>query len=293
MEPTDLSAVEELSAEAFLHSDRARTGPGDAEPVRRSPEKTRAWLARTEHLIRHDGPGCWVAEVAPGSPPVGMVTSLVREGTWMLATFAVSPELQSRGLGAWLLQHALGHGDPEGRAMLSGSPDPRAAHRYLAAGFDLHPQLELRGLVDRSAIPAGAAAAVRPGDDADLDLLEAADRATRGVSRGVDHPLLRGMHDLIVTDEHHGPGSGYAYLDLSGQVLALAATTDQAAERLLWAALAAAPADRVWALRHVTAANPWAIRIGDRAGLSLSTRGYLGLRRMAPPQRYLHHGSLL
>ncbi len=46
-------------------------------------------------------------------------------------------------------------------------------------------------------------------------------------------------------------------------------------------------------MRHVTAANAWAVEVAMTARLDLHTDGYLGLRGLAPPAPYLHHGSLL
>lgn len=47
------------------------------------------------------------------------------------------------------------------------------------------------------------------------------------------------------------------------------------------------------AVAHVTAANQWALDVGMAARLSVGTAGYLGVRGMAPPAAYIHHGALL
>ena len=53
--------------------------------------------------------------------------------------------------------------------MLSASSDPKAVRRYHVAGFEMHPQMFLTGIVDRSAIP--AIDKVREGSAADIDLM--------------------------------------------------------------------------------------------------------------------------
>ncbi len=76
---------------------------------------------------------------------VGMATSFVRDKTWCLATYAVRPDQQSRGIGKQLLAAALHHGRGCLRGMLSASSDPSAVRRYRQAGFSLHPQMFLTG----------------------------------------------------------------------------------------------------------------------------------------------------
>ena len=87
-------------------------------------------------------------------------------------------------------------------------------------------------------------------------------------------------------------GSGYAYLDERGRLALLAATNRRTATRLLWAALADGRRRRS-TIRHVTAANEWAVDVGLAARLELHRRATSALRGMKPPAPYLHHGALL
>ena len=284
MVPTDAPVAERLSAEAFLEADRAAVRPGAEEPQPRSPDRAALWVARTLHLLDSDPLGCWVAERE--GAVLGFAASYRRDTTWLLATFAVRPDVQGRGLGKALLATALGHGRGALRGLLCASDDPRALRRYRLAGFDLHPQMELSGRVDRTSLP--FVDRVREATAGDVALMDSVDRATRGAAHGPDHGFLLDTCRAVVVD--HRSGEGYAYVDDRGVAL-LAATTRGTATRLLWTALAES-GDRA-RVPHVTAANQWAIDVGMAAGLSLRTRGYLGLRGMRPPAPYLHHGSLL
>ena len=74
---------------------------------------------------------------------------------WCLATYAVRPGLQGRGIGKALLAAALHHGRGSLRGMLSASSDPRAARLYRLAGFSLHPQMFLTGTARPIGDPGG------------------------------------------------------------------------------------------------------------------------------------------
>ena len=259
-------------------------GPGPT-PQLRPATRGAHWVTRTRHFLETDPGGCWVAEDETGL--LGIVTSFNREKLWCLATYAVRPGLQGRGIGRSLLAAALHHGRGSLRGMLSSSSDPKAVRRYRLAGFSLHPQMFLTGTVDRSALP--VVAKVREGSAGDIDLMDSIDRQTRGAAHGPDHPMMLGFWRLLVSDTT--TGSGYAYVDEKGNVALLAATNRRTATRVLWAALADAPGEV--GIHHVTAANEWAIDVGMAARLELHQDGYLGLRGMAPPTPYLHNGALL
>ena len=187
-----MPAAERLSDESFLDLDR-RTYPRDwPEPEPRAPAHVESWVRRTLHFLETDPGGCWVAEDDSGM--VGMSTSFVRDKTWCLATYAVRPGLQSRGIGKQLLAASMHHGRGCLRGMLSGSADPKAARRYRLAGFSLHPQMFLTGTVDRSAIP--VVEKVREGAVADTELMDSIDRRVREAAHGPDHPLMQCMWRL-------------------------------------------------------------------------------------------------
>ena len=259
MRPDDVPAAERLSADVSV--------------------------ARTTHLLSTDPGGCWVAEDETGI--VGLATSLVRETTWILATYAVRPDRQGDGIGRQLLAAAMHHGRACLYGMLSASSDPAALRHYRAAGFAFQPQMHLTGTVDRSVIP--VVTKVREGTAADTELMDSVDRRTRGAGHGPDHLFLQATSRLVVSDTT--TGSGYAYVEPDGRLALLAATNRRTATRLLWAVIADGGPEQT--LRHVTAANAWAVEVAMSARLDLHTHGYLGLRGLAPPSPYLHHGSLL
>lgn len=280
----DVAAAERLSAEGFHELDTRMTRRAWPEPVLRPPARAASWTTRTRHLLTTDPGGCWAAEDATGL--LGVAVSFNREKLWCLATYAVRPGLQGRGIGTPLLAAALHHGRGSLRGLVSSSSDPRAVRRYRLAGFSLHPQMFLTGTVDRAAIP--VVEKVREGSAGDIDLMDSIDRRTRGAAHGPDHEVMLSSWRLIVSDTT--TGSGYAYLDGEGVAL-LAATNRRTAARLLWTALADAE-ERV-TVSHVTAANEWALDVGLAARLEVHQEGYLGVRNMAPPTPYLHHGALL
>jgi len=284
MRPEDVPDAERLSDEGFYQLD-VRTSPADwPAPARRTADHSAGWIRRTEHFLVTDPGGCWVVE--DGSGMLGFATSIRRELMWCLATYVVRPGLQGQGIGRPLLEAALTHSRGCLRGMLSASSDPKAVRRYRSAGFDLHPQMFLTGVVDRSAIP--VVDRVREGSVSDVDLMDSLDRRARGAAHGPDHELLLASFRLLVSDT--STGSGYVYTS-PGRVQLLAADNRRTAQRLLWAALA--DMDGQALVPHVTAANHWAIDVGLAARLDLQQSGYLGLRGMKPPAPYVHHGAVL
>ncbi len=285
MRPDDVPAAERLSAEGFHELDTRLTARSLPVPTLRPPEQGANWIARTLHFLHTDPGGCWVAEDDTGM--VGVATSYNREKLWGLATYAVLPGMQGRGIGKSLLAAALQYGNGSLRGMLASLSDPKAVRRYRLAGFSLHPQMHLSGIVERSAIP--VVDKVREGSAGDVDLMDSIDRRTRGAAHGPDHEVMLSFWRLVVSETT--TGSGYAYLDASGDVQLLAATNRRTATRLLWEALASS--GETARVRHLTVANEWALDVGIAARLDLYQEGYLGLRHMDPPTPYLHNGALL
>ena len=287
MREGDLEAFGEITATSYYEVDARTYQRAWPDPVRRPPGRNGAWLDRTRAALRTDPGGCWVAEV--DGEVVGGAVSRVRELMWILASFAVRPELQGQGIGTQLMAAAMHHGRGCLRGMFAASADPGAVRRYRLAGFDLHPQMLLTGVVERSAIP--VVERVREGSAGDIDLLDSVDRQTRGAAHLSDHELLLDQLRLVVSD--HSTGSGYAYVDADGSPCLLAATNRRTASRLMWEALASSPPGEQLSVHHITAANAWALDVGLAARLAIYQNGYLCLRRMKPPAPYLHHGSLL
>jgi GNAT superfamily N-acetyltransferase len=287
MLPEDVPTSEVLSAEANAGTERYAPPTGRPPTAARTPVRASQWLLRTNHLLSHDPGGCWVAE--QDGEQVGFVVSFRRDLLWLLASFYVRPGLQGSGIGRPLLDAALSHSRGCLRGMFASSPDPKAYRRYRTAGFSLHPEMTLRGEVDRNQLP--VVEHVRDGTPSDFDLMDSVDRQRRNAAHGVDHPLLASMYRFLVTD--HTTGSGYVYLDPDLQPCLLAATNRRTAQRLLWEALAASPPGATVSVGNVTQANEWAVDVGLEARLSVSLTGYLALRGMRPPTPYLHHNALM
>jgi GNAT superfamily N-acetyltransferase len=283
----DVDAAERLSDRSHLALDQ-RTFPRSwPDPEPRIPDRGEQWKRRTRHLLGTDPGGCWVAE--SDGAMVGIAVSLVRETTWILASYAVEPSEQGHGIGRQLLAAALHHGRACVRGMLSARPDPGVARRYRSAGFTLHPVMLLHGAVPREALP--VLDRVRPGTEADRDLMDSVDRRARGAAHGPDHPLLLAEHRLIVVDHHSG--AGYAYVDTRGTPVLLAATNRRTATDLLWESLAGSHPDVPLDIARITPANTWAVDVGLAARMELHQRGYLALRALKPPAPYLPHPTLM
>lgn len=287
MREGDLEAMADITATSYYEVDARTYQRAWPDPVRRTAARHGHWIRRTRQALTTDPGGCWTAEV--DGRVIGGAVSRVRELMWILASFAVEPGHQGQGIGTQLMAAAMHHGRGCLRGMFSASADPGAVRLYRLAGFDLHPQMVLTGVVDRSAIP--VVERVREGSAGDVDLLDSVDRRTRGAAHLGDHELLLDQFRLLVTD--HSTGSGYAYVDVDGSACLLAATNRRTAAQLLWEALASSPPDGEVSVHHITAANQWALDVGLAARLAIYQNGYLCVRQMKPPAPYLHHGSLL
>lgn len=283
----DVPAVERLTDEAYLDVDVRTLRAGWPEPAHRGDEAARVWRTRVAHLVVTDPRGCWVAEDPRGL--LGASVSMKRDLTWLMATYAVRPGLQGRGVGRQLLEASTAYGAGCLRSMVAASDDPLAARRYRLARLTLHPSMVLRGTVPRAALP--VVDRVREGSAGDVDLMDSVDRQVRGAAHGVDHEVLAANYRLLVSDTM--TGSGYAYVAPGGGSYLLAATNRRTATSLLWEALAASSPDEPVTVPHVTAANEWAIDVGMTCRLSLWSSGYLALQGMKPPAPYLHSGHFL
>ncbi len=287
MRAEDVGDLQRLSAISYEGAAQPHLSPAVVATHTRKPAHAALWEMRTHHLLNTDPAGCWVAEAA--DEMIGFAVSFNRELMWILSSYAVLPQHQGQGVGEQLLQAALRHGQGCLRGMLVSSADPRAARRYRGAGFSLHPQMALTGILDRSAIP--VLDRVRDGGLTDIELMDSVDRRIRGAAHGPDHQFLISTMPLLIIDR--STGSGYVYLEAAGTPALLAATNRRTASELLWAALATTPATSTAHINHVTAANEWAIDVGMAARLMLSQGGYLGVRHLKPPMPYLPHRALL
>lgn len=284
---SDLESMAAITATSYHEVDARTFQRSWPDPQPRPAARNGAWMNRTRHTLATDPEGCWVAEI--DGEVVGGAISRVRELMWILASFAVKPEHQGQGIGHQLMAAAMHHGRGCLRGMFAASADPGAVRRYRLAGFTLHPQMFLTGVVDRSAIP--VVERVREGSAGDIDLLNSIDRATRGAAHLSDHEVLLEQFRLVVCERNNG--QGYAYVDEAGSPSLVAGTTRRTASDAMWEALASSGPGETVAVHHVTAANEWAIDVGMAARMSLHQSGYLCLRGMAPPSPYIHHGSML
>ena len=196
---------------------------------------------------------------------VGIATSFRRELMWCLATYAVRPGQQGRGIGQPLLAAALHHG----RGCLRGDAlvlvGPAAVRRYRPAGFDLHPQMFLSGTVDRTAIP--VVEKVREGSAGDLDLMDSLDRRTRGAAHGAG-PRAAAAACAGCWSPTRRPVAATPTSTERGHLALLAASNRRTARpAAVGGAGRRAPDETV--VRHVTAANQWAIDVGFAARLDL------------------------
>lgn len=285
--PDDVPDLASITTQSYYEVDARTYQRGWPDPSPRSESRNQGWIRRTQHTLATDPGGCWVAE-ADGEV-VGGAISRERELMWILASFAVRPDHQGRGVGTQLLAAAMSHGRGCLRGMLAASADPAAARRYRLAGFTLHPQMFASGVVDRAAVP--DVGGVREGSAGDVDLLNSIDRQTRGSAHLSDHEVLLEQHRLIVSERSNS--AGYAYVDDAGSPVLVAATSRRTAQEVTWEAIASSAPGATVAIRHVTAVNQWALDVALEARLSVHQSGYLCLRGMKPPSPYLHHGSLL
>jgi len=273
----DLEAMAAITATSYYEVDARTFQRSWPDPEPRPAERNAPWLRRTRQALVTDPEGCWVAEV--DGEVIGGAISRVRELMWILSSFAVRPEHQGQGIGAQLLGAAMQHGRGCLRGMCAASADPGAVRRYRLAGFSLHPQMFLTGVVHRDSIP--VVERVREGTAGDLDLLNSIDRQTRGAAHLGDHELLLEEFRLVVGER--STGSGYAYVDESGSPSLVAATSRRTAQEVMWEALASSAPGSSVAVHHITAANEWAIDVGMAARMSLQQSGYLCLRGKKPP----------
>ena len=242
-----------------------------------------AWLLRrTAHMLRTDPGGAWVAEDA--GEVVGIALAIVREDVWGLSLLAVHPTLHARGAGTRLIRAALEHGDGGRRgAIIASSTDPKAMRLYARSGFDLRPGVDLAGIVDRSAIPAGLRS--RPTED--LEAAGALGRAVRGAAYAAEDLAL--LQRPVLTID----GRGFA-VHRDGSPALLCATDEEAAADLLWSCLAASAPGSSIEVDLITAGQDWAVRAGLRAGLALTPGGPLFTRgELGPLRPWIPSGSLL
>ncbi len=278
----DVAAVEEMSSRALEDVDREYGLPVE----KRDDARIANAQLRIRHLAGTDPEGSVVAE--RDGEIVGVGLALRRGSLWFLSLMAVRGDLQGTGIGRRLMDATLAYGKDCPLGMICASPDPRALRRYGRGGFALHPAYMAEGTPDRSELPSGLG--VREGDWArDADLVQTLVAEGRGEPYGpdLDFARRRGMRLLVL--DGSSPNDRAMGLLRGNHVTAVAGACEEAAGRLLWAALAEASGPA--SVSYLTGNQQWAIEIALGARLRLKLIDTLAIRGMAaPPTPYLPSG---
>jgi ribosomal protein S18 acetylase RimI-like enzyme len=272
LDPQDIDAAIAV-AQAALQPYVGDPGPG-----------TTAWLQRRfAHMHRTDPGGCWVAEDDDGEV-AGIALAIVREEVWGLSLLAVDPRTHARGIGTRLITAALTHEDGGRRGgLIVSSPDPKAMRLYARSGFDLHPTIDLAGVLDRTAIPAG----LRARTTEDLEQAGALGRAVRGAAYAAEDLAMLSLPVHLIE------GRGFA-VERDGAPVLLCATDEDAAADLLWSCLAAAAPGASVHVDFVAAGHDWAVQACLAAGLAITPGGPIYARGdLGPLRPWIPSGSLL
>lgn len=285
MTEADIAAAGQVQAAAFNDLDRRL----HEEPTSIDDVVWGRIQLRMRHLVTNDPDGAWVGE--RDGTLVGCAMALKRETYWGLSLLVVEPAAQSTGVGRRLLDAALGYADGCDRAVIVSSPDPRAMRAYSTSGFDLHPQVEGNGEVDRTAIPA-LHGRVREGSLDDVEFADRVDRLVRGAPRGPDQVRMATDLALFIVDDVGG--QGYAYVRAGGEIICLAATNDDTATALLWRCFAhSRDLDKPASLSDLNAQQQWAIAACFEARMTMRTIGPVFWRGISPPRAYVPSGTYL
>jgi hypothetical protein len=209
---------------------------------------------------------------------------------WILSIFAVDESQRGKGVGRGLLDRAMEYGGDRGAAMIASSTHPAAMRSYALAGFTLHPTLTAEGFVRREQIPPSLP--VHEGDEGHLEMVAEVDGRLRGGAHGPDiERLLDTGHRLLVSER--GGEAGYAVVK-EGSTRIVAATHEEMAKDLLWAALADGRPGVESTARWITARQKWAVDVSLEAGLSLKPDGPICVKgEPGPLYPYLPSGLYL
>ncbi|HZU73761.1 MAG TPA: GNAT family N-acetyltransferase [Acidimicrobiales bacterium] len=280
MADDDVAGAEEAWHDAFSTM-RAHYHLPVQERTAQTADGTRG---RIRHLRETDPAGSWVAFDEDRGEVVGLSQALVRDDLWVLSLLGVSPRCQDRGTGRALLDAALSYRPDTPYGMILCSRDPRAARRYLTAGFSAHPSVTAWGPVDRDRLPPSPS--VRPATLDEAGFISDLQRRLRGGAHGPDLARLmeEGCQLLVV------PERGYVVARGAKPVF-LGADDEAVATELLAAALGRAGSEPV-EVNWITAQQQWAMRTAVAAGMELHPVGPVMIRgRPHPPTTYLPSGA--
>jgi predicted N-acetyltransferase YhbS len=245
-----------------------------------------AWeRARIRHIAAHDPEGSVVAE--RDGEVIGIGLAVRRGSLWFLSLLAVRQGSQGGGVGRQLLNATLADGRDCPRAMICASPDPKALRRYGRAGFALHAAYEACGVADRRELPAGLG--VREGDwDRDADFFNQLIAERRSEPLGPDLDFWREHGTCLLVRDGGTPADRAAIAMRPGSPGTLAASSDEAAARVLWAAIAEMPGEAT--VGYLLSNQQWAIDVALAARLPLRLTDTLCTRGFPPPTLYLPSG---
>lgn len=274
----DLLRADEVWAAAFATS--TEFAPR-SEPL--SPTELTANLDRRRHLLTHDPHGSFVA-VSDGMV-IGLAQGHRRGDTYGLAMLAVDPAFQDRGIGRALLDLALTYAEGTRAQYIFSSSDPRALHRYVRAGFFLHPTVRITPQEEMT-LPDGDALRLASSGEHDLDIVDAIDAAVRGTTRRQDVQYwLRSEIQLILYDT-----DGYAFINPT-RLVALCARSEEVATELLHGVLGGYPDGVKRSLGWAVSEQQWAIIQATKDKATIEVHGAMMTRGLtALPTPYLPNG---
>lgn len=283
MRSSDIAVAYESAAMALA------TEPEERERVSsRTEEEVADRHERYRSFLRHDPGGAWVAE-GKGAV-VGVAIALRREKLWILSLFAVDESQRGKGIGRELLGKSLGYAEGCDAAMIASSTHPAAMRSYALAGFTLHPTLTAEGFVRRERIPPSLP--VHEGDETHLELAAEVDGKLRRGPHGPDLEYMLASGGRLLISERAGE-MGYAVVK-EGSPQIVAATHEEMARDLLWAALADGRPGVEATVRWITARQSWAVDVALEAGLSLKPGGPICVKGdPGPLYPYLPSGPYL
>ena len=278
MTATDFGTADEVWRNAFATSTefpQSTTPPTESEQA--------ASIARRAHLLRHDPGGSFVAVI--DDTVVGIAQSHRREGTFVLANLAVAPDFQDAGIGQRLLDATLDYSNGSTAAYIFSSSDPRAIHRYVRAGFTLHPAVQITGRLpdeDRAV----ERIRISQGQPEDVAYVESIDRALRGSGRSSDVAFWLESGSTLLLHED----GGYAVLS-SNRLAALGALEEPVARELLGAVLSGHPDGVFRSASWVAGQQQWAIEEAASRRATIEIHGSIMARDVARlPHPYLPNG---